>query len=125
MAACPVEGAMYIDEQTGARCINQEMCIGCKLCIEACGSYYDPPRIAFDPERGKAIKCDLCGGDPQCVKWCSNGALKYITLSEMREAGWKYQQEFYEPYTKDFGPDFTKYEGYKLTFEKAYPRKQE
>lgn len=123
MPVCPVEGAMYIDEKTGARCIDETKCNACngdKRCIEACGNYYDPPRIMFDLERSVAIKCDLCGGDPQCVTWCSNRALKYITLSELKETG-SYQQDFYEPYTKNFGPHYTSYQGYKVTFKKAYP----
>jgi hypothetical protein len=64
--------------------------------------------------------CDLCDGDPQCVKWCSNGTLKYVTLAELRETG-GYEQNFDEPYTKDFGPPHTPYEGATQTFEKVYP----
>ena len=120
VTACPVEAAMYIDEKTGARCIKEDKCIGCKKCIKACGSYFEPPRIVFDPVRKLALKCDLCGGHPQCVKWCSNGALKYVGLSEIREGG-EFSQEFTEPYTKDFGPDFTPHEGQKVTFKTAYP----
>jgi Fe-S-cluster-containing hydrogenase component 2 len=26
---------------------------------------------------GRAEKCDLCGGTPQCVKICRSGALKF------------------------------------------------
>ena len=25
----------------------------------------------------KIIKCDLCNGSPECVKWCETGAIKY------------------------------------------------
>jgi Fe-S-cluster-containing hydrogenase component 2 len=25
----------------------------------------------------KAVKCDLCGGDPNCAKVCSQGAIEY------------------------------------------------
>ncbi|MCS7131978.1 MAG: hypothetical protein NZ934_04555, partial [Hadesarchaea archaeon] len=34
--------------------------------------------IALHPSKGVAIKCDLCGGDPACVKQCMPGALKLI-----------------------------------------------
>jgi carbon-monoxide dehydrogenase iron sulfur subunit len=27
--------------------------------------------------KGYAEKCDLCGGDPECVKFCLTGALKF------------------------------------------------
>ena len=126
MTACTF-GAMYVDEKTGARCIDEEKCKekcnGSKPCIEACGSYFDPPRIVFNPERKVALSCDLCEGDPQCVKWCSNGTLKYVSLAELKEVG-SYQQDFYEPYTKDFGPPHTQYLGSTQTFEKVYPNKQ-
>lgn len=118
MAAC-VEGAMYVDEKTGARCIDESKCMGCKLCIDACAEYYGLARIVFDPVKKKAFKCDLCGGDPQCVKWCSNGALKYGSLDEVRKLG--YVQDFYEPYLKDYGPTYAPKQAHKITFEKAYP----
>ena len=34
--------------------------------------------IHFDREAGVAGKCDLCGGDPACVRFCTSGALRYI-----------------------------------------------
>jgi Fe-S-cluster-containing hydrogenase component 2 len=73
--ACPT-GAIYVDEETGARCIDPEKCTGCNKCIEACP--FDPPMIKFDSKKEIAIKCDLCGGDPKCVKVCPNKALSYV-----------------------------------------------
>jgi Fe-S-cluster-containing hydrogenase component 2 len=29
--------------------------------------------------KGIAIKCDLCGGDPKCVKHCAPNALELMT----------------------------------------------
>jgi Fe-S-cluster-containing hydrogenase component 2 len=66
--ACPTE-AIHIDEVTGARVIDEEKCIGCRLCLEACPQYPNSP-IRYDPEREICIKCDLCGGEPLCVKFC-------------------------------------------------------
>jgi len=123
MEAC-LDDAIYVDEKTGARCVDEAKCTGCQLCIEACGDAYDPPRIIFDPERNIALKCDLCEGDPQCVKWCSNGALKYISAAEMKAAGDIYEQNFEEPYDKDFGPVHIYFEGHTQTFEKLYPGKK-
>lgn len=79
MRFCPV-GAITIEEKTGARVINEDKCIGCMSCIHHCP--YKPARIAFDSIKMKATKCDLCQGDPQCVKACPSGALTYITNSE-------------------------------------------
>ena len=32
----------------------------------------------MNPKTGKPIICDLCDGDPQCVKVCSPKALEYV-----------------------------------------------
>jgi Fe-S-cluster-containing dehydrogenase component len=36
-----------------------------------------------DPEEKKSKKCVLCGGDPQCVKYCPNGALTFVPWDEV------------------------------------------
>ena len=71
---CPVD-AIKIDEKTGARIVDQKLCNGCQICEDSCP--YTPSRIRFNKE-GKAFKCDLCGGDPQCVKFCPEKVLTYI-----------------------------------------------
>ncbi len=63
--ACPVEDAMTTDEQTGAVVINDNTCIGCMECAEACPF----GAIGISPEK-QVLKCDLCKGDPVCVKYC-------------------------------------------------------
>ena len=81
---CPV-GAIQIDYKSGtnARVIDERSCIGCRLCIEECEKIYDDiPRIQFDEEKGKAIKCHLCGGNPQCVSWCPNHAINFVKATD-------------------------------------------
>ncbi|MDY5020929.1 MAG: 4Fe-4S dicluster domain-containing protein [Blautia sp.] len=90
MRFCPVH-AISIDEITGARVVNEEKCIGCKTCISACP--YEVPRIVFDTVKKKATKCDLCGGDPECVKMCPTGALKYITDPAGIKTGFELEEE--------------------------------
>ena len=34
--------------------------------------------ILYDPDNRRVIKCDLCGGDPQCVRFCPTGALQFL-----------------------------------------------
>jgi Fe-S-cluster-containing dehydrogenase component len=82
---CPV-GAIQTDHKSGtnARVIDQNACIGCKRCIEACESVYELPRIQFDVARNKAIKCHLCSGNPQCVSWCPNHAINYVSADDFK-----------------------------------------
>ncbi|MCX7944634.1 MAG: hypothetical protein N2746_09020 [Deltaproteobacteria bacterium] len=75
--ACPLK-AIKVDVKSGinTRVIDEARCKGLKKCIEACP--YEEKRIAFYKEQNKAIKCHLCNGNPQCVRWCPNGALKFM-----------------------------------------------
>ena len=117
MLACPVDGAMYVDEKTGARMIDAAACPqGCSACRDACGAYYDPPRILFHPEKRIQVKCDLCAGSPECVKWCPNGAVKYLNRSEFAENGSSYRLDFTEAFEKDIGPTFEPFNGHKWRF---------
>ncbi len=75
LLACPT-GALHVDAITGAMVIDEAMCDGCQLCMEACP--VAPTRIGYNPERSICFKCDLCGGDPQCVKFCPMGAITYV-----------------------------------------------
>ena len=72
MAACPT-GALHTDEETGARVIDEKKCVGCQTCMAACPC--NPPMIKYNAAKNVCFKCDLCGGDPQCVKFCPTGAL--------------------------------------------------
>jgi Fe-S-cluster-containing hydrogenase component 2 len=69
---CPVR-AIYRKDDTGALIIDYNICVGCKLCVTFC-----PFGGAGIDIEGKIIKCDLCNGDPQCVKNCEPEALKFI-----------------------------------------------
>lgn len=76
LKACPT-GALHVDPDTGARVIDQEVCIGCQTCLNACiyaQGGQGTSRIKFNPQTNTCFKCDLCSGDPQCVKRCPLGA---------------------------------------------------
>ncbi|HNX92278.1 MAG TPA: 4Fe-4S dicluster domain-containing protein [Syntrophomonas sp.] len=72
MEVCPV-GAISVDDATGAKIVNHAVCLRCKMCTIACpfGATF------YDADHDLIIKCDLCGGDPECVKQCPSGAISY------------------------------------------------
>jgi carbon-monoxide dehydrogenase iron sulfur subunit len=73
--SCPEE-ALSVVEATGAIHIDHVKCILCGSCVAACP--VDGIYISMNPEGEEFLMvCDLCDGDPQCVKYCRLGALKY------------------------------------------------
>lgn len=55
--------------------IDTEKCQGpgCYQCVDVC-----PEEGLFvHPGVRTPIKCDLCGGDPECAKWCPTRCLRY------------------------------------------------
>ncbi len=101
---CPV-GATFATPE-GVVLIDQQRCIGCRLCMEACpydrrffnwGQPPVPPEAAFmeyDPMhqspaiKGTVMKCDFCpdmaraGKLPYCAQGCPNHAIYYGDLEE-------------------------------------------
>jgi len=68
--ACPT-GALRRTE-LGVISLDEEACIGCGRCVEACP--YDAVKL---DKASRPLICDLCGGDPLCVKRCPTGALTF------------------------------------------------
>jgi Fe-S-cluster-containing hydrogenase component 2 len=71
---CPT--AAIRREADGQVRVYEERCIGCKMCLLACPFGV----MGFAPQRGVAQNCDLCGGDPQCVKFCVPQALEFAEV---------------------------------------------
>ena len=75
--ACPFN-AISRDLKTGAIKVDVDKCTGCGMCVHVCP--YGAASI--DPESGKALICDLCGGDPECVKVCPENVLLYLSADK-------------------------------------------
>lgn len=74
-------GALRVDESTGAVVVEESKCTLCGSCRLACP--LSIPKIVNG--KNSVLICDLCGGDPQCVKICNElgyGALKLVAKPE-------------------------------------------
>jgi Fe-S-cluster-containing dehydrogenase component len=74
---CPTS-ALKRDVSTGAMIIHRNKCVGCRMCLMNCPF----GAISFNLRKKQVFKCELCGGDPQCVKFCQPQALKFIPVEE-------------------------------------------
>jgi carbon-monoxide dehydrogenase iron sulfur subunit len=73
---CPTKAIQKIN---GIVVLNDQKCIGCKMCLLVCPF----GAMTFDWDKGVAVKCDLCDGDPECVKACPTNALRFETLENI------------------------------------------
>lgn len=69
---CPVNAIVRLEGESRV-VLHQDRCIGCRACTFVCPY----GAISIDVDTGKSIKCDACGGEPQCVKLCPKKALYY------------------------------------------------
>ena len=76
---CPTNALRRID---GVVQLDKKECVSCYKCVEACpfGAIY----VHEDCEL--PIKCDMCSGDPECVKKCPKGALRLIPEATLGES---------------------------------------
>ena len=79
MKICPVD-AVIRDDKIGIVKIKGERCIGCRMCQLVCPL----GAISLHPTQRAMVKCDLCEGDPECVKWCTTNAISYVDMEESR-----------------------------------------
>jgi anaerobic dimethyl sulfoxide reductase subunit B (iron-sulfur subunit) len=83
---CPEE-AIQKRPHDGVVLVDQEKCIGCQTCYDACP--FDVPQFGADE---KMQKCDLCVYEidyqketPPCVRACPTGALLFEEMEEGRK----------------------------------------
>lgn len=102
--ACPIEPvkAMTRHPEFGTVYVDQNLCIGCGACVDACP--YGVPHVNYETEKSR--KCTGCydrvanGQLPACAKTCPTQSIRYgeksqmyalaqARVKELRAQGWK------------------------------------
>ena len=78
MNGCPVK-AISRNEDLGCVTVDYDVCIGCRTCVAVC-PFGAMNYIAIDR---KVAKCDLCDGDPQCVRFCDVNAIQFVNAGDV------------------------------------------
>jgi carbon-monoxide dehydrogenase iron sulfur subunit len=86
MSVCPTR-ALSLDEELGIIRRDAEKCINCRMCVAACPF----GAMGFNVGTRNVFKCELCDGDPQCVRFCEDDAIRYmepemVVMEKKREA---------------------------------------
>jgi Fe-S-cluster-containing hydrogenase component 2 len=68
MAALFVEGDLVKTDPT--------RCVGCGMCVLCCPI----GATSMNPVTHQIMRCDLCGGDPLCVKYCPEEAIQFAPI---------------------------------------------
>jgi protein NrfC len=97
--ACPT-GALHVDGENGnVRTIDEDKCIGCLRCVEACIN--QTSGIAWNPEEVRSQKCDLCadtpfwnekggaGGKQACIEVCPVSAIVFTSEVPSKDVGYE------------------------------------
>jgi carbon-monoxide dehydrogenase iron sulfur subunit len=84
---CPT-GAIHRDQATATVQVDEDLCIGCKLCTLMC-----PLGVLRIGDKNRAtIKCDQClarqadGKQPACVEACATHALQFVEADQVGQA---------------------------------------
>lgn len=81
-------GVIRIAEDGTVLGVNEDLCTGCKLCVQACP--FEVP--LYVGSLNIAMKCDMCyhrhqiGQKPKCAAACPTGALAFTSAAEMERA---------------------------------------
>ena len=75
---CPVK-AISQDADTGRVLVDYNVCIGCRSCVSVCPF----GAMSFNTTDRRVLKCDLCDGNPQCVRFCEVKAVDFIEADDV------------------------------------------
>jgi len=82
VAACPRD-ALH-QEEDGTIVVDEQACNGCTWCISAC----EFGAMMMHPEKRVVFTCNSCKDEPdgpQCVKWCPEEALTFVTAQQLAQ----------------------------------------
>lgn len=88
--ACP-NGAIEVIGDLNARVVNEDKCVGCGICVEACPWEMTALDGPVNGTSTKCHKCNLCnltaaeidaGRRPNCVEACITGALQFVAWTD-------------------------------------------
>lgn len=75
---CPVK-AISRDEEMAMVSVDYDVCIGCRSCVAVCPF----GAMSYNMIDKQVFKCDLCDGDPQCVRFCDMKAVDFVPPEEV------------------------------------------
>jgi Fe-S-cluster-containing hydrogenase component 2 len=78
MNICPAK-AISRDLELSRVTVDYDKCIGCRFCVAVCPF----GAMSFNVIDRKVFKCDLCDGDPQCVRFCDRKAVDFVEPDEV------------------------------------------
>ena len=78
MGVCPANAISRNDEFNIIE-VDYDKCIGCRSCVAICPF----GAMGFNSIDRQVFKCDLCDGDPQCVRFCEVQAIEYVDADDV------------------------------------------
>ena len=74
---CPA-GALSRNDEMNTIEVDYDKCIGCRSCVAVCPF----GAMGFNSIDKQVFKCDLCDGDPQCVRFCEVKCVEYVDADD-------------------------------------------
>ena len=74
---CPTKSTWKRED--GIIMMDQHRCIGCRFCVAVCPF----GAMSFNVIDRQVFKCDLCDGEPQCVRFCDIKAIDFVSPDEV------------------------------------------
>jgi Fe-S-cluster-containing hydrogenase component 2 len=96
---CPAD-ALSREGDFGKVTVDEKRCASCSGCVLSCPFEV----LRLEGSRSMPNPCDLCGGDPECVRFCRAGALELVHLDEEALAGKRESSSRLTPLRESLNP---------------------